>query len=121
MRREARRDESEGVSRVAVKLHVKKNDLVAVISGDDKGREGKVLEVRPRERRVIVEGVNIQKKHMKPTRTNPQGGVVEQPGPLPVSKVMLVCPSCKRPVRVGYRRGEKGRIRVCKRCGKDLD
>lgn len=102
-------------------LHVKKGDLVQVISGDDRGREGKVLEVRPRERRVIVEGINIQKRHTRPSRTNAQGGVIEQPGPLAASKVLLVCPSCKRGVRTGTIRGERGAVRVCKRCGRELD
>lgn len=110
------------VSRQAIrKLHVKKGDLVQVIRGDDRGREGKVLEVRPREGRVIVEGVNIQKRHTRPTRTNPQGGVIEQPGPIAASRVLLVCPSCKRGVRTGRVRQERGAVRVCKRCGKELD
>lgn len=106
---------------MGAKVHVKKNDVVQVISGVDRGRQGKVLEVRPREGRVIVEGINIQKKHSKPTRTNPQGGVIEQPGPLAAAKVLLVCPHCKKGVRTGRRRDERGVVRVCKSCGKDLD
>jgi len=103
------------------KLHVKKGDLVQVISGDDRGREGKVLAVRPREGRVVVEGVNIQKRHTRPSRTNPQGGVIEQPGPLAASKVLLVCPTCKRGVRTRRVRDQRGVVRVCARCGKELD
>lgn len=106
---------------MAFKLHVKKDDLVEVISGDDRGRQGKVLRVEPRKGRVVVEGVNIQKKHVRPGRTNAQGGVIEQPGPLAASKVLVVCPHCKRGVRTGHRRDEKGVVRVCKRCGKDID
>jgi len=104
-----------------VKMHVKKNDTVMVIAGDDKGKTGKVLEARPRENRVVVEGVNIQKRHMRPTRTNPQGGVVERPGPIAASNVMLVCPHCKRPARMRRNRTEGGVVRQCVRCGKTVD
>lgn len=106
---------------MANKVHVKKDDLVAVISGDDKGKRGKVLEVRPKEGRIVVEGVNIQKRHMRPTRTNPQGGVIERPGPIAASNVLLVCPDCKRPSRMRRRRTDKGVVRVCARCGKTVD
>lgn len=106
---------------MAFKLHVKRDDLVEVISGDDRGRQGKVLRVDLRKGRVVVEGVNIQKKHTRPSRTNAQGGVIEQPGPLAASKVLLVCPNCKRGVRTGRRRDGKNVIRVCKRCGRDLN
>lgn len=104
-----------------LKLHVKKDDVVAVIQGDDKGKQGKVLEARPREGRVVVEGVNVQKRHMRPTRTNPQGGVVERPGPIAVSNVMVVCPHCKKPARMRRRRTEGGVERQCVRCGKTID
>lgn len=106
---------------MAFKLHVKRDDLVEVISGDDRGRQGKVLRVDLRKGRVVVEGVNIQKKHTRPSRTNAQGGVIEQPGPLAASKVLLVCPNCKRGVRTGRRRDGNNVIRVCKRCGRDLN
>lgn len=107
---------------MAQKVHVKKDDLVAVLSGEDVGKTGKVLEVLPRENRVVIDGVNIVKKHARPTRTNPQGGVIEQPGPIHASNVMVVCPSCDVPVRVSQRR-ESGQeaTRVCKRCGKSID
>lgn len=104
------------------KLYVKKGDLVEVIRGDDAGRRGKVLQAFPRLRRVVVEGVNIQKRHTRPTRTNPRGGVLEKPGPIDSSRVMLVCPSCDKPARYGRRRGADGSLtRVCKRCGKAID
>lgn len=108
------------MGRVA-KMHVKKGDTVEVISGEDRGRQGKILEVRPREGRVIVEGINIQKRHTRPTRANTQGGVIEQPGPLAAAKVLLVCPHCKRGVRTGRKRTDNGVVRVCKRCGRDID
>ena len=71
---------------MSFKMHVKKDDLVAVISGEDKGKQGKVLEARPRENRIVVDGVNIQKRHVRPTRTNPQGGVVERPDWRPITR-----------------------------------
>lgn len=109
-------------ARMAGSLHVKKNDVVHVLSGVDRGKTGKVLEVHPKEGRVVVDGVHIVKRHTRPTRTNPQGGVIEQPGPIHVSNVMVVCPSCNKPTRVSRRR-ESGKevVRVCKRCGKAID
>lgn len=102
--------------------HVKKGDLVQVISGKDRDKRGKVLQVLPRDGKVVVEGVNIVKKHTKPTREMPQGGVVERPAPLALSKVLPVCPSCERPTRVGHEVTPDGaRLRVCRRCGKRID
>lgn len=106
---------------MAFKVHVKKNDQVAVISGADKGKRGKVLEVRPKENRVVVDGVNIQKRHMRPTRTNPQGGVVERPGPIAASNVMVVCPKCKQPARQRRTRTAEGVRRQCVKCGQHID
>lgn len=104
------------------KVHVKKGDLVEVLRGDDKGKRGKVLQVFPKLRRVVVEGVNIQKRHVRPGPGNPQGGVVERPGPIDSSKVMLVCPSCDKPTRYRRRREADGSLtRVCRHCGKAID
>jgi large subunit ribosomal protein L24 len=118
-------------------MKVRKGDVVHILSGKDRGKQGRVLEARPRERRVIVENLNIVKRHTKPrpvrntTRmSGPQvepGGVISKPSPLPVSNVMVVCPTCKRPTRVGVRekeiKGEVVRVRVCKRedCGQEID
>lgn len=107
---------------MAQKLHVKKDDTVQVLSGDDVGKTGKVLEVRPKEGRIIVDGVNIIKKHTRPTRQNPQGGVIERPGPISASNVMVVCPSCNTPTRIARRRSDGQQVeRICKRCGKSID
>lgn len=106
---------------MAFKMHVKKDDEVAVISGADRGKRGKVLEARPKENRVVVDGVNIQKRHMRPTRTNPQGGVVERPGPIAASNVQVVCPKCKEPARMRRVRDEAGVKRQCVRCGNVID
>jgi large subunit ribosomal protein L24 len=122
---------------VSTTMRVKKGDLVQILSGKDRGKQGRVLEARPKDRRVVVENLNQIKRHTKPRPiTNasrmggPQvepGGVITKPAPLPVSNVMVVCPICKRPTRVGITekqiRGETVRIRVCKRadCGGEID
>ncbi len=100
---------------------IKRDDFVLVISGKDRGKRGKVIRVIPKESRVVVEGVNIVKKHQKPTPTRP-GGIVEMPAPIHISNVMLVCPRCNRPTRVGFTFLEDGRkVRVCKKCKENID
>lgn len=97
---------------------VRKGDEVEVIAGKDRGKRGTVQEVHPTERRVVVGGVNIVKRHQKqnPAR-HIKGGIIEQPGPIDVAKVMLVCPKCGEPTRVGHRVSEDGeKQRVCKNC-----
>ena len=97
------------------KIHVKTGDLVELISGKDKGKQGKVLEVSAAEGKVIVEGVNLAKKHVKPRSAEEKGGIVEVPAPLYASKVMLVCPKCGKKTRVAYKIFEDGtKLRVCK-------
>lgn len=103
-------------------MHVKKGDTVVVISGKDKGKKGKVLTAMPKRNRVIVEGVNMQTKHTKPSQKSPQGGIIHQEGPIHVSNVMLYCDKDKKGVRVGYKVLENGeKVRVCKKCGEVLD
>ena len=100
------------------KMHVRKGDIVVVITGKDAGKKGKILEAQPKKNRVVVEGVNIVKRHMKPTRAEPQGGIIEKPAPIHVSNVMLFCSKCNRPVRVGKKILPDGKKeRVCKKCG----
>jgi large subunit ribosomal protein L24 len=107
---------------MAGKVHVKKGDLVRVLTGKDRGKRGKVLSVAPDKGRVLVDGVNILKRHTKATQKAPQGGIIERPGALAASNVMLVCPNCDEPTRVGRERDAQGRgRRVCKRCGKPID
>ena len=122
---------------MAQTMKVRKGDLVQVIAGKDRGKQGRVIESRPRERRVIVENLNVVKKHRRPRALRdssrmgqPQiqpGGVFDLAAPLPVSSVMVVCPTCGRATRVGYElREAKGgtvKVRVCKRadCGEVLD
>ena len=106
---------------MAVRVHVKKGDRVYVLSGEDKGKSGKILRVLPKENRGIVDGINIVKKHTRPTRTNTQGGIIESPAPMDASNVMLICPSCDKPSRVRRERGESGVRRICKRSERPID
>ena len=92
-----------------------------IISGNDKGEKGKVLAVSPKEGKVIVEGRNIVKKHVKPRKMGDQGGIVSAEGALCASKVMVVCPHCNKPTRVGHKKFADGsKERICKRCGETL-
>jgi large subunit ribosomal protein L24 len=122
---------------MASTMKVRKGDLVQMLAGKDRGKQGRVIEARPGERRVIVENLNVVKRHMRPrpmrdanrmggTQIIP-GGVIDKAAPVPVSNVMVVCPVCKRPTRVGYHdrdeHGETRKVRVCKRadCGQEID
>lgn len=105
-------------------MRIKREDLVQVIAGNDKGARGRVLRVDPDKRRVVVETVNIRKKHQRAVqagRSQVQAGIVQFEAPIDVSNVMLVCPQCGEPSRVGVRREDGQRIRVCKSCGEDID
>ena len=102
------------------KLHVKTGDTVVIISGNDKGERGKVLEVSPKEKKVMVEGLNIATKHVKPRQAGQMGGRVQAEGAMYVSKVMLVCPKCDKTTRVAHKIEDGKKIRVCKHCGAEL-
>ena len=118
-------------------MRVRKGDIVHVITGKDRGKQGRVLEARPSEGRVIVENLNVVKRHTKPKpmkdanrmggTTIQPGGVIEKAAPIPISNVMIVCPVCKRPTRIGMAfkeiKGEQMKIRVCKRadCLQEID
>lgn len=92
------------------KFHIKKGDKVKVLSGEDKGKEGTVLEMVTRTGKAIVEGINVVKKHKKPDANNPQGGIVETEAPIYVSKLMLIDPSTNEPTRVGRKLDENGKL-----------
>lgn len=102
-------------------MHVKKGDKVQVISGKDKGKQGVVLAAFPKKNRVLVEGVNIIKKHSKPTQANPQGGIIEKEAPIHVSNVMALDPKTGVPTRVGYQLVDGKKVRVAKKSGELLD
>jgi large subunit ribosomal protein L24 len=104
------------------KLSVRTADEVVVISGKDRGKRGKVVRVDRDRGRVVVEGVNIAHRHTKPSQKLLQGGVVDQPNPVAASSVMVVCPSCRKPTRIGHLVDEEGRRhRRCVLCGKAID
>ncbi len=100
------------------KLHVKKGDTVVILSGKDKSKKGKVLEVSPTEQKVIIEGCNMVTKHVKPRKMGEPGGIVKAEAPLYASKVMLVCPKCGKPTRLAHTVDKDGnKKRVCKNAG----
>jgi large subunit ribosomal protein L24 len=121
---------------MATSMRIKKGDLVQLLAGKDRGKQGRVLEARPRARSVIVENLNLAKRHTKPRPIRDTsrmgganiipGGIVDKPMPLDVSNVMIVCPTCNQPTRVGIAvkevKGETIRVRVCKRdgCGQEI-
>ena len=102
-------------------MNIRKDDKVVVLSGKDKGKEGEVLVAKPAEGKVIVEGVAVVKKAQRPTPMNQQGGIVEQEAAIDASNVMLVCPSCGKPTRVGHGKNAEGKkVRICKKCGAEF-
>lgn len=102
--------------------HIKKDDFVKVIAGKDRGKQGKVLRVFPKEGRLTVERLNLVKRHTRPARQTQQGGIIEREGKLHISNVMLICGKCERGVRIGHSSLEDGKkVRVCRRCGESLD
>ncbi len=122
---------------MTTKMKVKKGDLVQILTGKDRGKQGRVLEARPTDRKVVVENLNTIKRHTRPkpmrdssrmggTQIEP-GGIIERSAPLPVGNVMVVCPTCKLPTRIAIKekdvKGETVRVRVCKRdgCGQEID
>ncbi len=102
-------------------LNVKKNDTVVVISGKDKGKKGKILAAFPSRNRVSVQGANMVIRHRKPRKQGEPGGRIEHEGTIDASKVMLICPKCNKATRVGYAITGEKKVRVCKKCGKNID
>lgn len=107
---------------LAKRFHIKKNDLVMVMSGKEKGKSGRVLRVIPEKERVIVEKINFVKRHSRPHGQQRRGGIIEKEAPLHISNVMLLCEKCNKPVRVGHRilEGSK-KARFCQKCGEIFD
>ena len=102
-------------------MHVKKNDKVVVISGQDAGKIGKVLSSNPKENKVVVEGVNMLTKHKKATRDMQQAGIIHQEGPIDASNVLVYCDKCKQGVRTGMNVSADGsKARTCKKCGETI-
>ena len=104
-----------------IKLHVKKGDTVVVLSGKDKGKQGKVISAMPKAGKVVVEGVNKVKRHSKPSLKVPQGGIITKEMPLHACKVQLVCPACNKPTRIGHKDVNGKNSRVCTKCGEVIE
>ena len=103
-------------------VHVRRGDTVAVIAGRERGKRGKVLRVLPADGRVLVEKLNMMKKHQRPTQKLRQGGIIERESPLALSNVLVVCSRCDKASRSGIKvLGDGRKVRVCKRCGTTLD
>lgn len=98
-------------------MKIKTKDTVIINKGKDVGKSGRVERVMKKSGKVIVSGINIYKKHGKPTKKNPKGGVIDVTMPLRVENVAIVCPHCSKPTRIGYRIAKNGKIRICKKCG----
>lgn len=103
-------------------MKIRKNDEVLIVTGDDRGKKGKVHRYDPREDRIVVEGVNMVKRHMKPRGNIRQTGIIEREAPINVSDVMLICTKCNKPTRVGFLKLEgKSKVRICRRCREVID
>jgi large subunit ribosomal protein L24 len=102
-------------------LKIKKGDRVRVLTGKDRGKDGNVTRVLPDAGKVIVDGVNVAKKHQRATKATMQGGIIDKDMPLPVANVALLCPACGKATRVGYKiDGDGTKVRVCKKCGGEM-
>ncbi len=103
-------------------MNVRKNDTVTVVSGNSVGKQGKVLKIFPEKNRLIIEGVNIVKRHSRPSQKNPQAGIVQKEAPIHLSNVMVICPKCGKPTRIGHKHvtdatsGKEKKMRVCRHC-----
>ncbi len=101
-------------------MKLKKGDNVQVLSGNDKGKTGEILKVMPKENKIIVKGVNIRKKHIKPRSQQEEGGIVPSEVAIDASKVNVVCPKCGKVTKIGYKMEKEEKVRICKKCGANL-
>ena len=101
-------------------MKLRKGDNVIVLSGNDKGKTGEVLEVIPSTQKIVRKGVNIRKKHVKPRKAGEEGGIIPSEFPIHSSKVALLCPKCGKATRVGYKIEDDKKVRICKKCGAEL-
>lgn len=102
-------------------MKIKKNDNIMVIAGKDKGKTGLVERVFPEENRLVVKGVALAKKHLKPSKKNPSGGIIEINQKINASNVLMICPSCGKPTKIGRKVTEHGKIRICRKCNQSLE
>jgi len=101
-------------------MKIKKGDKIKIIAGKDRGREGVVERVIPKEEKAVITGCNLYKKHVKPRHEGEKGGVIEIARPLNIAKMALICPKCKKATRVGYKVQGKEKFRVCRKCGEKI-
>jgi len=106
-------------------VKIKKSDTVLIISGKDRARTGRILKVFPKEGKILVEGINLHKKHIRPKKEGEKGQIIQVPSPLDISDVKLICSKCKKVTRVGYKMikfesGRKAKVRICKKCGQEI-
>ena len=102
-------------------MRIKRNDIVKVLAGKDKGKSGKVLKILPRKNKAIVEGINFFKKHARKTQENPKGGLVQKESPISVSNLAIICTRCNKAARIGYSRLTDGtKSRICKKCNETI-
>ena len=101
-------------------MKIKKDDTVLIISGKDRGRKGKVIESLPKEGRIVVEGINLMKKKVKPKKSGEKGQTISMPAPFNVSNVKIICPKCGAPARIGYKKELKNKFRICKKCQSEI-
>ena len=101
-------------------MKIKKGDTALIASGKDRGRKGKVIEAFPKEGRILVEGINLRKKHQRPRRTGEKGQIIEMPVPIHISNVKLICPKCGKATRIKYKITEGKKYRICKKCGQEI-
>ena len=101
-------------------MKIKKGDTVQVLSGNDKGKTGEVLEINAKASKVVVKGANIRKKHVKPRKQGEEGGIISVEVAIPSSKVNVVCPKCGKATRIGYSVKDGKKVRVCKKCGAEI-
>ena len=101
-------------------MNIRRDDKVVVLSGKDKGKQGKVIKADPKAMKVIVEGVNVATKHQKPRKQGEEGGIIKVETPIYASKVQLVCPKCGKATRVGHKVEGDKKVRVCKKCGAEI-
>jgi len=97
-------------------MKIKKGDIVKILKGKDNGKSGKIIKVLPKENKVVIEGLNLYKKHVRPKKQNEKGQIVEVPRPINISNVMLICPLCQKPTRVSFVQINSKKLRKCKKC-----
>lgn len=102
-------------------MKLKTNDNVLIIAGKDKGKSGVIERVFPKDEKIVVKGIGIAKKHLKPSRKNPSGGIIEINQKISVSKAMIICPSCGKPSKISYKITDNAKIRLCKKCNQSLE